>query len=151
MRGSRGGVILSVVAICLVAMLVGCSEQPVGAAIADTPRNAWNSSEPVTVIYDNRDTLTTCDLHIVARIEGDNRQQLIGLSVECQSPTGTRWTGDVTLTPSQEHRGGSFVEHSARWIAGARLPHEGEYRFTLTPTEECYGVWSVGVALKEQQ
>ncbi len=132
--------------IVVIALLsVACGERPVGATVADTPRTGWCNA--VEVCYENSDTLSFHNLAVVVRCEAAHIQELLPLRIEAQSPSGVNYTGEVVLTPSDRHRGGSFVELSAGWIEGARLGEVGDYTFTLTPQQPTDGVWSAGVTI----
>lgn len=122
---------------------VSCSERPVDAAVADTPRAGW--CDAVEVCYDSDDTLSLHNLAVVARWEAAHAKELLPLRVEVQSPSGVCYAGEVVLTPSARHTGGSFVELSADWIEEARFMELGDYRFLLTPFQPTDGVWNVGV------
>ncbi|MBQ8272435.1 MAG: hypothetical protein IJZ09_05480 [Tidjanibacter sp.] len=122
---------------------VSCSERPVGAAVADTPRAEW--CDAVEVCYDSDDTLSLHNLAVVARCEAAHAKELLPLRVEVQSPSGANYAGEVVLTPSARHTGGSFVEFSADWIEDACFGEVGDYRFLLTPCQPTDGVWNVGV------
>ena len=122
---------------------VSCSERPVGAAVADTPRAEW--CDAVEVCYDSDDTLSLHNLAVVARCEAAHAKELLPLRVEVQSPSGVSYAGEVVLTPSARHTGGSFVELSADWIEEARFMELGDYHFWIAPSQPSKGVWSVGV------
>lgn len=122
---------------------VSCSERPVGAVVADTPRAEW--CDAVEVCYDSDDTLSLHNLAVVARCEAAHAKELLPLRVEVQSPSGVSYAGEVVLTPSARHTGGSFVELSADWIEDARFMELGDYHFWIAPSQPSKGVWSVGV------
>lgn len=130
--------------IAVVALLsVACSERPVGAAVADTPRAGW--CDAVEVCYHSSDTLSLVAVGFVARWEAAHAEEALPLRIEVQSPSGANYAGEVVLTPSARHTGGSFVELSADWIEDARFMELGDYRFLLTPCQPTDGVWNVGV------
>lgn len=130
--------------IAVVALLsVSCSERPVGAAVADTPRAEW--CDAVEVCYHSGDTLSLVEVGFVARWEAAHAKELLPLRVEVQSPSGVCYAGEVVLTPSARHTGGSFVELSADWIEEARFMELGDYHFWIAPCQPTDGVWNVGV------
>ncbi len=132
--------------IAIVALLaVACSERPVGAVAADTPRTEWSAEEAVELCYTNNDTLSLHNLAVVARWEAAHAEKALPLRIEVQSPSGATFGGDVVLTPSDKHRGGSFVEFSAAWIEDARFVELGDYHFWIAPSQPTDGVWNVGV------
>lgn len=124
---------------------VSCSERPVGAVVADTPRTEWTAEESAEMCYTNCDTLSLHNLAVVARCEAAHAKELLPLRVEVQSPSGVCYAGEVVLTPSARHTGGSFVELSADWIEEARFMELGDYHFWIAPSQPSKGVWSVGV------
>lgn len=132
--------------IAIVALLaVACSERPVGAVVTDTPRTEWSAEEVAELCYTNNDTLSLHNLAVVARWEAAHAEEALPLRIEVQSPSGATFGGEVVLTPSDKHRGGSFVEFSAAWIEDACFVEVGDYRFLLTPCQPTDGVWNVGV------
>ena len=131
------------------AVLVGsCTERPVGAAVADTPRGKWHSGESVEVCYDNRDTLALYDLAVVVRGQASAAQEVMPLRVRCTSPSGVTFESGVVILPEERHGGGSFAESEGAWIQAARLAEMGEYRFVFTPERDLAGVWSVGMKIQ---
>lgn len=128
---------------------VACSEQPIGAAVVDTPREEWSPEQRVELLYENVDTLGRYNLAVVARIENGRAENPLGMKVECLSPTGVAFESNVVLQATESSKGGSFVAYGAEWIFGAHLHETGTYRFTFSPTESCHGVWSVGVTFEE--
>ena len=134
--------------IAIVALLaVACSERPVGAVAADTPRTEWSAEEVAELCYTNSDTLSHYNLAVVARWEAAHSGEVLPLRIEVQSPSGATFGGEVVLTPSDKHRGGSFVEFSAAWIEDARFVESGDYHFWIAPCQPARGVWSIGVRL----
>ncbi|MBR5830922.1 MAG: hypothetical protein IKY63_06640 [Tidjanibacter sp.] len=136
-------------AIVALAVLVGsCTERPVGAVVADTPRGRWHSGESIEVGYDNRDTLSLYDLAVVVRGQASSAQEAMPLRVRCTSPSGVSFESGVVILPEERHGGGSFAESEGAWIRDARLAEMGEYRFAFTPECDLAGVWSVGMKIQ---
>ena len=139
-------------AIVAVAMaMVACSERPVGAVVADTPRSVWHTAESVEVRYDNSDTLALYDVGVVARQQTSDNRGAIPLQVVVTTPSGSTYGGEVILTPSGRNKGGSFVELSSEWIEGARFGEVGEYVFALAPVSDLKGVWNVGLQIQNSK
>lgn len=137
---------LAIVALAVVT--VGCSERPVGAVVADTSRTLWRAGEGIELRYENHDTLAHYDLSVVVRREASRAEGAMPLMVRCTSPSGVSFESFVVVTPVERHAGGSFEEPSVLWVTDAQLHEEGDYLFTITPTSDLRGVWSVGVELK---
>ncbi len=130
-------------------MLAACSERPVGAVVADTPRDVWHAGEEVELRYESCDTLSLYDLSIVVRREANRASEgSVSVRVQCTSPSGVDFESPVVILPEERHRGGSFAENLGEWIRGARFAEEGDYLFTITPTSDLQGVWSVGVKVE---
>lgn len=135
--------------IAVVALLLGaCTERPVGAAVTDTPRVGW--SDAVEVRYESGDTLSLFAVGFVVRQEAGHSEGVVPLRVVATAPSGVSVEGAVVLTPSDKHRGGSFVELSARWVEDARFGEVGDYRFSIAPQQPTDGVWSVGVRVEKK-
>ena len=134
--------------IMLIALLTtACVERPVGAVVVDTPRVMWGAGESVSVAYENGDTTQLYNVGVVLRREAAEADEGVTLEVEVVSPSGVRFSSPVVIPAVEHHSGGSFVEISGEWVESARLGEVGEYRFTLTPTKDLKGVWTVGVKI----
>ena len=144
-RVGRVGVV-AVVALWL-SLMVGCSEKPVGAVVADTPRRDWNT--PVTIAYTASDSLSEYNLGVVARVENGLFEEALALQVRLTAPSGRYFQSELQLWAENRHSGGSFTELRAEWIQKAQLIEKGDYIFTLTPMESISGVWTVGVEIEE--
>lgn len=137
---------LTIVVVACVSL--SCSQKPVGAVVADTPRSAWNPEECVEVRYGNCDTLSLYEVTVVARRQASDGDGAVPLRVVATTPSGATFGGEVILAPRERHKGGSFVELSAEWIKEAQLGEIGEYVFALSPITELEGVWTVGVQIQ---
>ena len=137
-----------VVVVLLAMMVAGCSPKPIGAIVADTPREEWKSDRVVALHYDNNDTLSLRTLGMVARVESGAAEEKIDLVVECESPTGKSFESKVVLTPKSGQRGGSFREYEAEWVEDAQLFESGDYEFRVAPVGSLRGVWSVGITIR---
>lgn len=130
----------------MVALMVGCCPRSVEAIVADTPREAWRES--VTLRYVSTDTLLVANVGVVARVESAKAEECMTLSIECQAPSGAHFESEVTLTPEEEQRGGSFREFRCAWVESAQFAESGDYLFRVTPTEMLDGVWNVGITIE---
>lgn len=137
--------------VAVMVSMVACEERPVGAVVADTPRDGWSAGEVVEMRYDNCDSLTLYDVGVVARRQVNDHNGAIPLTVAVTSPSGATYKSEVVLVPNGRSKGGSFVELSAGWIEDARLGEIGDYTFTLTPTTNLKGVWTAGVVVERIQ
>ncbi|MBO7299908.1 MAG: hypothetical protein J6U53_00690 [Tidjanibacter sp.] len=132
--------------IMLLAILAtSCVEKPIGAVVVDTPRGVWHNGESVSVAYENSDTTSLYNVGIVLRREAGEADESVRLSVAVSSPSGERFESDVVIPAVERHSGGSFAESAGEWVEDARFGEEGRYDFTLTPTKDLKGVWTVGV------
>lgn len=129
-------------------MTISCGVKPIGAVVADTPRAEWHEGESVELCYSNSDTLGIYNLGVVARQEAGSVASALPLRIAVQAPSGLCFEGAAVLSPTERHKGGSFVELSAGWIEGARLGEVGDYTFTLTPQQTTSGVWTAGVTVQ---
>ena len=126
--------------------MVGCRVIPHGAVVADVAPKGWHAGEGVDLCFSATDTASLHTISIVARREFGKVAEPVRLQVNVVAPDSAEVNGVVVLPAEGGRRGGSFEEVKALWVENARL-HEGTYTFTLIPTHDVKGVWSVGVEI----
>ena len=136
-------------------VVVGCFSclQPHAIRMADTDPRGWNAHQPVTVSYQNTDTVSMRDLWAVVRFCNDFAYDRLELSVTTVSPDGYRWCDTLSLEV-QGHlpHVGLYGEREQLYRRRVVLPHAGRYLFELTPVMPdtlTRGVAAVGVRLAD--
>jgi hypothetical protein len=119
---------------------ISCHES----VVADTDPTGWNA--PVTITYANSDTVSLRKASLVLRYGGEANAG--GVVVEAHSPSGAMARDTVAVTLAPNKASNNIQELSVEYRRGVMFGEVGVYSFTLTPTAEIRGVWSVGINME---
>jgi hypothetical protein len=114
--------------------------------VADVNPFGW--STPVTISYINSDTVSVKEAALLLRHAADARVGRI--VIEAHSPSGAMARDTVAVTLAPNTASNNIQELSVAYRRGVMFAEAGAYSFTLTPTAEMTGVWSIGIQFNKE-
>lgn len=151
-RALKSGVALALRGVLIVAMVVaaGCT-RPIESTFASVEQEGWSRGQSVVIELPNSDTLSLCDLRLVARSDSHYNFDSLALTIVVKSPSGQQALFRTTLCADSDVEHTNMREWEQPLISGARLAEEGNYHFRIThsATRKVEGLWALGITRKE--
>ncbi len=132
-----------------VLIATGCLH-PLNVRVIEIDPNGWQN--PVTVTYDNQDTLYERTLYATARFRNDFGYDRLTLAITTTTPEGYKWHDTVTIQVFDETPETSlFLDREQPLRTSTMFTHPGCYRFTFSPVMpdgRVEGVVALGIDIR---
>lgn len=134
--------------IIIAVFFTGCLS-PHNIYVSDVNELGWSSADKISVIYDNRDTVSFRNIDIVFRHSKHFEYDRLVVSVNVVTPAGMRWCDTIGLKSyTGDNSDSYYYEIEQLYRKNVVFSEEGQYLIEFRPVvsgNEIKGVSAIGV------
>lgn len=138
----RAAVVLLVTMLCM-----GCGRR--GEVHTDMlPVDVYGWQEPVSIVYENNDTTSLCDIAVALRYNDSFMSDTLSVVIHTSLPDAHQTRERVVLGLDRSYRATALTaSQSVGYRENCQLSQRGCYIFTITPCRTVRGIEAVGVEI----
>ena len=107
-------------------------------------------SKPVTILYQNCDTLTLRDIAVALRYNDNFEDDTLSVVIQTSLPDVHQFREKVVLHLKREYTASAVTSsESVPYRSSSLLGDDGYYMFTITPLRAVEGVEAVGIEISD--
>lgn len=138
----------SLITLFMVLFAVGCSADRYVDMI---PVNLHSWDKSVSILYDNADTLSLCNISVALRYNSDFAADTLSVMVQVSLPDAYQSCEKVTLCLDRPYKAAAVTgSELTSYRRGCCLDQRGYYIFTITPCSAVKGIEAVGIGIDKE-
>lgn len=114
------------------------------------PVDAYNWHKPVSIIYDNSDTVSMRSIAIALRYNESFKSDTLTVKVQTSLPAAFQYSESILLRLRREYKATAMTaSECVGYRENCLLSERGCYIFTITPCRNVSGIEAVGIEIAE--